>query len=107
MSACASPPHTEQRSRYSKRPVEGDSKLTRNFLSMFLLFLGQHSFPSVALHHQSDEKWGKEETGEGLGKVLQWSGQRSERAQLTVLAPGDSEPLDRYGLVRSGIMRNG
>lgn len=26
---------------------------------------------------------------------------------LTVLALGDSEPLDRYGLVRSGIMRNG
>jgi len=26
---------------------------------------------------------------------------------LTVLALGDSEPLDMYGLVRSGIIRNG
>lgn len=86
----------------------GDSNRTKNFLCMFLLFLGQHFFPSVALHYQSDEKWGKEERqGEGLGKGLQWSWQRSERAQLTVLAPGDSEPLERYGLVRSGIMRNG
>lgn len=65
-----STPHTEQRSRYCKRPVEarGVSNRTRNFLCKFLLFLRQPSSLSVSLHRQNDEKWGKEETGEGLGE---------------------------------------
>lgn len=36
-----------------------------------------------------------------------WNERRNAQRTLTVLALGDRDPLGRYGLVRSGIIRNG
>lgn len=36
-----------------------------------------------------------------------WKERREAQRALTVLALGDRDPLGRYGLVRSGIIRNG